>query len=53
MLVGLGVGVSDELCSEEHAKRENAKVRVKRAILVFTKDTLISLLLADRVLQNS
>jgi hypothetical protein len=56
--VGCEVGRSKvdgggELCSDEQAKRENAKVIVNRTILVFTKKLLIKLLLADGIFQNS
>ena len=55
VLVGWGVGVgSDELCSDEHEKRNNAKGRANRNTLLFIfKKLVIRLLLADRVLQNA
>jgi len=57
VLVGCGVdtpGVgSGGLCSDEHDRRRNAKGIANRNSLVFIKRVLISLLLADRILQNS
>lgn len=46
------MGVGDELCSDEHAKRENTKVNKNTLVFNFIR-VLISLLLADGIPQDS
>jgi hypothetical protein len=48
--VDVGVGIA---CSNEHDRRRNAEAIITRRILMFTKNVLIYLLLADGILQNS